>query len=363
MKTLLFTLEYPPFHGGVANYYGNLVKHWPEQENIFILDNGRGALINNKLPALKWLPAFFALWRTISKNKIEHIIVGQILPLGTVAWLVCRFRGIKYSLVLHGMDLGMSKKSARKKWLAKKIMVNANHLVCNSNYTAKVAREFLVEEEWGKISVVNPGVDNPKFQDTNFKIQISGKHNLQNKIILLSVGRLVKRKGFDMVIKALPDALKEAPDLVYVVAGAGEEEKSLKEAAIKLGLEKKVLFLGDISDQEKWNWLDLCDMFIMPSRNINGDFEGFGIVFLEANLAQKPVIAGDSGGVGDAVANGLNGLLVNPEDIDDISLAIVELTKDKDLRERLGREGKKRAEEFLWPKQIKKIYNILNNQK
>jgi len=98
----------------------------------------------------------------------------------------------------------------------------------------------------------------------------------------------------------------------------------------------------------------------MPSRNIDGDFEGFGIVYLEANLLGKPVIAGDSGGVKDAVINGYNGILVNPEDNKEIKNAILKLSKDEKFREKLGEQGKERViNEFSWEKRTEKIYQII----
>jgi phosphatidylinositol alpha-1,6-mannosyltransferase len=98
----------------------------------------------------------------------------------------------------------------------------------------------------------------------------------------------------------------------------------------------------------------------MPSRQINDDFEGFGIVYLEASLAGKPIVAGRSGGVGDAVLDNETGLLVNPESTAEIANAIIELAKDENLREKLGDTGKKRAGgEFNWEKQVEKIYGII----
>lgn len=120
MTTLLFTLEYPPFYGGVANYYGNLVKYWPEPLAISALNNNEGHLINNKLPLLPWLPAYFALRKKIKQEKIEHIFVGHILPLGTVALICARFCKIKYSVFLHGTDLSFVIKKTRKKMAGQK---------------------------------------------------------------------------------------------------------------------------------------------------------------------------------------------------------------------------------------------------
>ena len=371
MRTLLFTLEYPPFHGGVANYYGHLIKYWPEPDNIFVLHNNDGRLINNNLPFLKWLPAHFTLREKIKQEKIEHILVGQILPLGTVALICAKFCKIKYSIFLHGMDLSYALKRPRKKWLAEKILKKSEKIICVNSHVAKIAQQAWPDINQ-KITVVNPGVENlasrsPRWSfgeagNSQLATQMRDKYNLHDKIILLSVGRLVKRKGFDMVIKALPKVLKKVPHLVYVIIGDGPEIGNWKLEIGNLGLEKHVRIINQAADAERDDWYDLCDIFIMTSRNINGDFEGFGIVYLEANLAGKPVIAGRSGGVEDAVIDGLNGLLVDQEDTEKIASAVIKLALDSKLRQRLGQRGRERAlKEFNWKKQILKIQNFINN--
>ncbi len=98
----------------------------------------------------------------------------------------------------------------------------------------------------------------------------------------------------------------------------------------------------------------------MPSRDIEGDFEGFGIVYLEANLCGKPVIAGNSGGVKDAVSDGVSGLMVEPENLEGIANAISRLSNDKDLRDKLGSQGKERAiREFSWENQAANLCKII----
>ncbi len=363
-KTLLFTLEYPPFKGGVANYYDNIVKHWPNQGEISVLNNNDGKLINARLPFLKWLPSVFELRGAVKKEKINHILVGHILPLGTVALLNKKLSGIPYSLILHGMDLTLALKSGRKRWLAKKILKNASNIICASSFTAGLAREVAGEKEAGRVEVVNPGVDNQlSIINYQLSIELKNKYNLSNKIILFSIGRLVKRKGFDKVIEAMPAILKEVPNLVYAIAGTGPDEEYLKSLFKNAPLIKGdggIIFLGKITDEEKWAWLDLCDIFTMPSRQIGDDFEGFGIVYLEASLFGKPIVAGRSGGVEDAVLDNETGILINPESTGEIANAIIKLSKDENLRKKLGETGKKRAEEeFNWGKQVKKIYDII----
>jgi len=365
VKILLFTLEYPPFKGGVANYYGNVVKYWLEPDDIFVLNNNHNKLVKNWLWP-KWLPAVRQLWQAVKKEKINYVLVGHVLPLGTIAWLLSYFLKFKYSVILHGMDFAYALHKARKKRTTKRILIKAQSIICANSYTAKLVENFLGKKQAGKVQVVNPGIT-PRKQKAKSKKQeiLINKYNLQNKIILFSVGRLVKRKGFDMVIEAMMEVLKKVPDLVYLIAGAGPDEKSLKKKASSgtlASLPATIIFLGKITDEEKWAWLDLCDLFITVSRNIKGDFEGFGIVYLEANIAGKPVIAGDSGGVRDAVKDGVNGLLVNSEDAAEIAEAIIRLAKDRNLRKKLGEQGRERAiKEFNWEKQVGKIYSLIKD--
>lgn len=359
MKILFFTLEYPPFYGGVANYYGNIVKYWPEPGDIFVLSNNGGELISEKLPFFKWLPSFLHLWCAIKKEKIEHILVGHILPLGTAAYLISRILPIKYSVILHGMDLTFAVKTKKKRWLTKKILKNARNIFCGNSYTAEMAKKAVGEKGGRKVVVVNPGVEINQESEIGNR-ELRKKYNLENKIVLLSVGRLVKRKGFDMVIEALPQILKQISNIAYVIAGSGEEINNFKFKIENLKLNDKIILITDADDREKNAWYNACDIFIMPAREIDGDFEGFGIVYLEANLAGKPVIAGNSGGVRDAVIDGLNGLMVDPESVQDISQAIIKLAKDENLRKKLGKQGRERAvKEFNWEKQTRKIYNLL----
>ena len=358
MNILLFTLEYPPFKGGVANYYGNLVGRWSADDHICVLRNNESQLIKEWMP-IKWLPAVWQLYSMIRKEKIDHIIVGHILPLGTVAYFVSKITKTPYTVILHGMDITYAQKTPRKKKIAGKILEQAAAIICVNNYTAELTRQLVKIDQQHKVIVVHPGIDSQLAADKQLVAEMKIKHNLNNAIILFSVGRLVKRKGFDNVIKAMPEILKSVPNLYYIIGGDGPDKIYLKELA--KGIDH-ILFLGSITDKEKWAWLSLCDILIMPARNIDGDFEGFGIVYLEANLAGKPVIAGDSGGVRDAVQGAYSGILIDPENIDRIAGAVIGLAQDAKLRIKLGEQGRSRAlNEFNWEKQITKIYDIIHS--
>lgn len=364
MKFLLTTLEYFPFKGGIANYYTNLTYYWPKSSELFILNNNNNELLFRR-GIFRWRKTIFKLYHYIRKNKIDHVIVGHILPLGIAVFIISKFLKIKYSIILHGMDLSCALKNSRKRFISRLILKRADKIISANSYTAILCSNFLKSGK--KITVVNPGVkDFSDFSEEKNR-EIREKNDLNGHKILFSLGRLVKRKGFDNTILAIKKILEENPgyDLLYLIAGKGPDEEYLKDLVEKeLGGKFKdyVKFIGEISENEKWSLFSLCDAFIMPSRNISGDFEGFGIVYLEANLARKPVIAGNSGGVPDAVENNINGLLIDPENINEISQAILKLLDNESFRNKLGEKGRQRAlESFNWRDKINDLYNFLNS--
>lgn len=372
---MLFTLEFPPAVGGVAKYYHNLVRYFGLGQISVLAQKQpgeiRGELRNGniayssllwKLIWPKWLPAFFHLAREVIMKRINHVIVGQILPLGTVAYYLSKVLKFEYSIILHGFDLSLALRP-KKRELALKVLSGAKKIICGNSYTARMAAK--ARDSLGvKISIVNPGIKTVFRADKKRVEELRSKYGLWGRIIVFSLGRLVKRKGFDKLIEAMPGILEKEMDIFYIMAGDGPDKEYLKKKINRLPnkARRRIAMLGEISPRDADAWYELSDIFAMPARDISGDFEGFGIVYMEANLAGKPVVAGDSGGVRDAVVDGLNGLLVDPDDLNAITGAVVKLAKNPKMRQRMGQEGRARAvKEFNWKGQITKIYKILKN--
>lgn len=359
MKTLLFTLEYPPFRGGIANYYGNVAKYWPIDEKLIVMDNNRGDLILNQ-KFFSWWPALGLLKRKIISDNIDYLLVGQILPLGTAAYILSLFRPLKYAVFLHGMDFAYALRVPRKVWLSKLILGRADKVICANSYVQEKLIEFMPSLEL-KTGVINPGTEGGAPEADPYDLrEIKSHYDLEGKIILLSLGRLVKRKGVDRTIEAFTQLSEEkTKNLLYFIAGGGPREQYLK-SLVPEKFAKQIIFLGEVGEAEKWAWLRLCDIFVMPSRDISGDFEGFGIVYLEANLCAKPVIAGNSGGVRDSVIDGETGIMVDPENVEEIGQTILRLAGDPELRVKLGQQGHDRAlRDFQWEKQADKIFQFI----
>ncbi len=184
--------------------------------------------------------------------------------------------------------------------------------------------------------------------------------------MLLSVGRLVRVKGFDLVIRALPEVLRAVPDAVYVLVGSGPEEESLRAASRELGVEERVVFAGEVPYEELSRpggaFYNACDLFVMPSREDreSGAVEAFGIAFLEAGACGKPVLGTRSGGAGEAVLDGETGLIVEPENPAALARAIVRLLTDRELAARLGASGRERVvRELNWERAASQVEGVL----
>jgi len=360
MTTLLITLEYPPFNGGVAHYYGHLVSH--SSEAIKVMTNEDNKLLDPRWPVWRWLPSLYWIARAIKVKQISYILVGHILPIGTAVWLLSLFLPIRYTVFLHGLDFKQALTTKRKKFLAQQILTHAHQIISANSRTAGEVKELLTAKNWGKVHIVNPGINIKQIPlDEPALANLRQHHHLNHKTILLSIGRLVPRNGFDAVIKAMPQILATNSQVVYVIIGAGEQETELKILINELHLEASVLIFDNVDDNEKHLWLRLSDIFIMVSRDNGVDYEGFGIVYLEAGLYGKPVIASQNRGVSDAVLNDITGLLVESDNLTEITEAVVKLVKYPHLRLRLGDAGRERAlKDFNWDKQAKKIENIIH---
>ncbi len=369
-KTLLITIDFPPQRGGVANYLSNFSQNLPNNK-IVILAGKKGEwqsfddkqhykIIRENLYYKnfwpKWLKTYFITKKIIKEEQIEQIIISHVLPMGYITLLLNK----PFFIIFHGYDIMTAQKNAWKNFWLKLIMQKAKHLLVNSNFTKNQIIRGGISEN--KITIVHPCPNiNPENLNKAEKEIIKKELELDSKKIMISVGRLVKRKGFDKVIEAMPEVIKKFPNLIYLIIGKGEYKKELEKLAENLQVRGNIIILEDIADSHLPCYYALADIFIMPSRiEKQTDVEGFGIVYLEANSFGKPVIAGKSGGVADAVIDGQTGILVEPNSASEIRKAILKLLTDQKLANKLGIQGQKRVKkEFQWPIQIAKLKNIL----
>jgi phosphatidylinositol alpha-1,6-mannosyltransferase len=182
--------------------------------------------------------------------------------------------------------------------------------------------------------------------------------------VILTVGRLAERKGHDIVLRALPTVLRKFPETRYLIVGTGPEEQRLRHLAVELGVAEQVVFAGRMPDEDLPDCYAACDVFVMVSREIpaKGDVEGFGIVYLEANAQGKPVVGARSGGVADAVEDGVTGLMVDSTDPENVADAILRLLANKDWAACLGIQGRNRVRtEFSMEVLARRMQSVLAN--
>jgi len=221
-----------------------------------------------------------------------------------------------------------------------------------------LARDWGVAE--GKILVVHPGVDTERFRPDidgrAWRSRVAGPDD----VLFLSVGRLQRRKGHDMVLRSLARLRHIVPHVRYAIVGDGPHQMQLEAEARTLGVMDIVHFIGPASDADLPGWYAAADVFVMPNRSDGVDFEGFGIVFLEAAAAGLPVIGGRSGGVPEAVDDNVTGRLVDGTDAADLEATMAALADSAAMRAQYGAAGRERAvREFTWERAGRQVEEVL----
>lgn len=349
-KVLLATLEFPPDVGGVASYYYRLSAQ------------------TNELDLMVWKPeekfspwwwrGLHAVRRIIRLEKPKYILVGHILPLGTIVWLLSFFNGIPYAVFVHGMDIMVPQAYGRKRTLIMRILERAHRIITVSRYTEQEIKRLLPESEHDKIRLLPPG---PSITPAVLSASDTPLQNVPSPYIL-SVGRLVERKGFDQTIRALADLPPAYANIHYVIAGAGAYGPKLQLLSEEMGVSNRVHILSGLSDVKIAQLYEHCLFFMMPSRIVNTqDFEGFGIAVLEANSFGKCAVGGNTAGMTDAILDGKTGLLVDPDDVNEIRDAMVRLISQPDKIQRLGEQAKQWVTtEHAWEQKAQQLQKIIN---
>lgn len=380
--SLLITNDFPPIVSGISTVFYQIWKRLPPDRIMILAPKASGCdefdkkepfhIIRKGIPTgesgkTKLVKMIFNIFYALcyaKKYNIRKLHCGQILSVGPAGLICKKLFGIKYSVYVYGSETLRFGNSRVMSWLMKKVIEEAEELVPNSEFTK---HEY---ERWGipreKMVTIVPGVDSVFFHPVEKSRYLVEKHHLQGKQIIMTVGRLDERKGHDMVIRAMAHLIKRFPDIVYMIVGKGREEQRLKNLANNLKLQDRVIFTGFVADESLPDYYNLCDVFVLPNREteshdrLKGDYEGFGVVFLEASACGKPVIAGNSGGSGEAVVDGITGLIVDPRSEVEIVHAIERILADKIFANRLGMAGRNRAEkEFDWQHIAKTMESIL----
>jgi phosphatidylinositol alpha-1,6-mannosyltransferase len=281
------------------------------------------------------------------RKQIKVVVLGELYALGWLGRLLHYLMHIPYIHYIHGEELTTGGYSRLYNRVGLKSLRIADAVVAVSEFTYQEALKRGVCPE--RLHLITNGVDSSTFKPGPKSQKILDRHGLHKKKVLLTVGRVEERKGHDTVIAALPLITRKIQDIAYLIVGTGTNIERLRRLTSEVGMVDCVVFAGRIPDKELVEYYQTADLFIMPNRTLpNGDTEGFGLVFLEANACGKPVIGGNSGGVPDAIIHGVTGLLVNGESLSEVADAVIRILQDESMSRRMGSAGRLRAQEFSW---------------
>lgn len=379
----VLTTDFKPMTGGVAEYLHQLWNNVARQYQVTVMStvqcaertwehNYRFELLpplperklgtrfgDSVLPFRKLQTArYFAQLRRYARSVAGRIrkqapkceVYLGIWDMATHFWCEeLRSAGIAYSMHVHGLDVVVPLYGRLPEW-RRRDFHRAKAIYACSSATAGLVKSKIGDRV--KVVVRHPGVG-PKpvsVVTPHIITRLRSELGLGSGLVLLTVARLVRRKGIDLVLRCIPELLRKYPGLHYIVAGDGPENDALQHLACTLAIAEHVHFLGHIDEKTKWALYEMCDLFVMPNRTLEGyDWEGFGIVFLEAALCGKAVVGGKNGGVPEAVEDGVTGLLVQPEDLEALGAAIGSLLDNDQMRQRMGASALQRARaQFDW---------------
>lgn len=278
----------------------------------------------------------------------EAIIATKWSPEGVAALLVRKRLACPYLVMGYGREFVQTAANVMKWGVQRMVLRHAAGGLAISNYTAGLMPRRGLPRD--RVKVIHAGVDPAEYAEPPQLQPLRDKLGLAGAKVILTVSRLVARKGQEQVIRALETVRERIPQVRYVIAGEGPRREELERLAGSSAAGDAVIFTGDVSPAELVALYHLCDVFVMTSRDVPDEpIEGFGLVYLEANACGKPVIGGRTGGVPDAVEHEVNGLLVDPERPDEIAGALLRLLAEPELAMRLGEQGRKRVlERFTW---------------
>lgn len=368
---IIFAPEFRPYPGGVSEYTFQLMKSFYGAGKLdrLITHEYQGSDATNKIDFLKvdwrekrrmsfpvllrkFLSALYSVViRLFYLKKIGEICLGskeKEIIINSLFnrfswWAIYWFRlfGVKYVLLIHGLDLiEQSKKNSLR---LQNALAGAHRLITNSSATKNMLPKFTKQDLGTKVLIYWPPFDQAEFDAVKGNLQTLGIADLSNKKVISTVCRLVERKGLDYAIKALSPLLKSHSEWVYLIAGEGEDRAVLQELIHENNLKEQVILLGSISNEEKNALLRKSEVFMMPNHSLNeSDVEGFGISFVEAQYYENAIIGGKSGGVVESVWDERSGFLIpfSSSFVKEIQEKAAHLMVNKTVRIEMQRDAK-----------------------
>lgn len=367
---LLLTLAFPPMAGGVSRWMYEIARRYPPPG--IVVSTGfhpESADVDGTLPSpVDRLPLPAKRLRTLQglllwsrraavlarSHRARFIWCGDIHPSAYPAKWTRERVGTPFGILLHGADLLVLQhqvhRSAMKRRTARALLGAAAVLVANSEWTRGLAEVLLQELELdvdeGRVRVVPLGTDPKFFRPGTPTDAVRERYGLRGGRWLLSVSPLAPHKGIDTVLGAVALLEGKEADVRYAVVGEGEGRRELERLAHTLRVADRVRFLGGVPDADLPGLYNLADVYVGASRKTPLTAEGFGIALAEAASAGRPVVAGRTGGIPEAVKDGETGLLVDAERPAEVADAVRRLLREPKLARRLGSAARREIERY-----------------
>lgn len=345
IKVIFIARRFPPSVGGMERFAYDLSNALEARAELNKITWGGS---NKWLPLV--LPIFFIrAFLILLKERDIRVIHMQDAVQAPIGWLLHVIFQKPYIVVAHGLDI--TYKSAFYQSAVLPFVRKADAVISISTATNDEAVARGVDPE--KTRVITLGTHDDYGEPRSDRAALSneiGGEDLEDRQLLLTTGRLVKRKGVAWFIQsALPSIVQGNPSVLYLVAGDGEERSTIERSIKNAGMHNYVRMLGRVSDETRSLLYQTCDIFVMPNIKVQGDMEGFGIVAHEAATAGLPVVASGIEGIADALHDGKNGILLPSGDQGAYIEAITRLLKDDKYRLAVGTKARNYTlQAFSW---------------
>ncbi|WP_241771177.1 glycosyltransferase family 4 protein [Acidisphaera rubrifaciens] len=283
------------------------------------------------------------------RGGIRTVCVGELVAGAWILRVLRPIAAVRTVIYVHGEEITTRDAYDADGRRRRAALQAADAIIAVSPFTVRAIHDFLGPAADRPVILIRNGVDTARFRPGPRRADLVTRYGLTGCFVFVSVCRLLEKKGIDHAIGAFARLAVADPGCRLLIVGTGPDAARLRTIAEDCGVVDRVIFAGDVPDADLADHYRLGDVFVMPNRALpDGDTEGFGLVFLEANACGLPVIAGRDGGSADAVTDGENGLVVDGRSVDAIAAAMYRLRQDTELRAALAQRGREVATAADW---------------
>ena len=374
-KTLFVTNDFGPRAGGIETFIIGLIERLPKSSIIvytsaqeqtrnydaaWLHDYGVEVIRDRSKILLPSPRVNRAVAKIVSQRAIKTVAFGAAAPLGWMSSTLRKAGAQRIVALTHGHEVWWAKVFPFN-LILRRIGTTTDSLTYLGDFTRSAISKALTAKSAAAMQKIAPGIDVDHFTSVD-ATALRQSLGLSEKKVIVSVGRLVHRKGQDFLIESMPQILKQVPNAHLLLVGQGPYRDHLEKLVTQHCLQENVSFIGRIQYKDLPGYICVGDIFAMPSRSRFGglEVEGLGIVYLEASSCGLPVIAGESGGAPDAVLEGVTGFVVDGTNTSQIAQRAIQLLSDENLRREMGGAGRTWIEkEWRWQIWASKFSELL----